>query len=1075
MKDISKIKEFIRLNIKIIFSQENTTKHIKELKKRYFLHQLNKKFGIPREREIAKEAVLFLIKTKKPKDLDELISEIKKVPFLDEHIKEYESFKYDLEMPKEYIIDDEDISKHATEDFRHKLVEKFKEDARPEINEFKKRELKVIEDQKKDIQKTKDEVNAIKKALASLKIDEEEITVEIGRFEEVEAEKAFNIWWNRLGFIANPFPGDNKGLIPAVESRFSNQEDVGEDERRAFFSDVLISNNIFKEFETKINEYQSDFFNNTYVIIGGFGSGKSVLFEFIQKETLKNNILPIIIRLDSKKDIETISRDFYKGILTSKVLKSKYSELFHIDIRTVIMDYDCTDVCDHVEQVVSTGKFNGVLFIIDGLHKNRDLYKEALKFIISLQNFSERIGDCGIKSSIIIAGDLIWMNDIKQDTALSGTINTSNVKILPCVETVTAHQMFNKRFKAFSSDKENHTKIRKEQVDTITKRLKARFSRPLSFRDYIDEIIPSLKEGHTENILINPLYSTESINKIFSHLEYKYPDILRKLNVVKSYFSKKPENAIKLIDVLITVSKSNFLSKESSEYKEKNSLLGILLNIGLLKEAIQRNNNVGLTISPEIQRFNAEIRKEFGYSFNEVISAIMRKKILKLEDSESHVSFHEEVMRLKTILIQNPGWKSKLERMFNEAIDLHTSILTSEDNQFNFEILGRTKNSIKTMLNIIFLTINSSYKQSSLFEELDDKIRGPYMWLLGDTELYSLFSSKVKRLSAENKKYERTEYYELFSNYKYAFMYLTDLIDELIRTHNTLSIDRIYLSLNDMKNVHQMRKTFTNNKFEDCTSRLQKDFEEKMRSVLYTILKIKYGDNYRSRLGTIVNDHIKNNEQKNKKSLLYLQKNPNYLFLCDRTDYSLIILGEVGSQNNKKENWDQIFKFVFENMQNKLKIETYFNLIHPFITGSAHNWNKLVWEKNSDKLRDAVKNFTDLCEWLNKAYLLILDKKNIYISGNKEFIFFSFYSDMADKTHLKPLAICNEQFSKIADEIDKKINQNKYLVVDLEDYGDIEYEYHCDYRDFIGVLATLIKWDKIELIFSEGCFRLIKK
>ena len=118
---------------------------------------------------------------------------------------------------------------------------------------------------------------------------------------------------------------------------------------------------------------------------------------------------------------------------------------------------------------------------------------------------------------------------LKEDTSLSGSISKNNLIELPEVDMLSAYNMVNKRFSAFAEDTERAISIPKSNVERLSNALKKRTSRPLTFRDYIDELIPSLKEGDTKNIHVHPLYSKDLINSIFQELQTNYPVLLNRL------------------------------------------------------------------------------------------------------------------------------------------------------------------------------------------------------------------------------------------------------------------------------------------------------------------------------------------------------------------------------------------------------------------------------------------------------------------------------------------------------------------------------------------------------------------
>lgn len=82
----SQLKHFVKNNIVTIMSIKNSSpEEVKRLKVNYFVHQNKRKFGVPKDKEIAEEAIKYLIEIKKvtKENIDDTL---KKCPFLSKNI-----------------------------------------------------------------------------------------------------------------------------------------------------------------------------------------------------------------------------------------------------------------------------------------------------------------------------------------------------------------------------------------------------------------------------------------------------------------------------------------------------------------------------------------------------------------------------------------------------------------------------------------------------------------------------------------------------------------------------------------------------------------------------------------------------------------------------------------------------------------------------------------------------------------------------------------------------------------------------------------------------------------------------
>ncbi|MCK5283256.1 MAG: hypothetical protein KAK00_07645 [Nanoarchaeota archaeon] len=1068
-----KLREFVKYNFNIIFSSTNKSKAIKDASKRFFIKELNKKFGIAKPVQIAEESICLLIKSKKIGSIEELKKSIENIPFLRNNIINFEKFENQIKTSKECIISRDDLAKIESEEFRKKIQDKLMDETKDEIDKIRNEKIQDLEEKEKILLKEGERLAKIKEELDSLHIDDELVEKEFEYFTEEERKETKNIWWKELGFIGDPFPGENKGLIPTVESRFTHEKDISEEKRIEFFDNILIRNDIFNDFDTRINKNLGDFLGNSFVMIGGFGSGKSVLFEFVEMHASKNNILCIPVWINCKKDIDELYRDLYKQILRSPNLKRRYSELVGIELGSRVNNFDKEEVCDVLSEIKSVVDIRGVLFIIDGMHIMEDLSKNALKFVKSLQNLSEPLNQFGIKSTFMIAGALKWINDIKQDSGLSGSVSKRNVITLPEADSSIAYEMFNKRFKAFSKDKNNFSHISKNNIERTYKILRKRLSRPVSFRDYIDELIPSVKEGDLKNIYINPLYSHEILNKIYNLLEKEDTSLFEKINYVKKYFSKYPKNVIKIMKVLIGI--SSFKSKDSRFFSENRTFLSLLLKFGLIKEGIS-SNTVGVRPSDIVSKFDAKLKNEFGYRFNDIILALSREKILAAENKKLYYEeLPEEIKIIQNLLIQNPEWKSELEDIFQDVLKVHSEII--ETRVFSESIVNKCKDSICLLFSALFKIIKIPNKGFKEFQEINEYILSEELkWLFDYIKVYETFYNKIYKIQNEGAT-ENVVYAELIADYKRAFLAITKIIQDSVRTHHIMSINHPLFKISDMARFYKIRKEYMETNYTNTAKEFGIYYEEKMRLNLHNIFRIKYGEDYRFSLGVKVNQSIKTNQDKSDRSIYHKRDNPNFLYDADRLDYAYLILDNYRGQNNKSQNWNHVFSYIFYSIPRNT-LEHYFTIIHPFITGDAHHWHKSVWEDNLDHLREAMSYFAKICQSLNNSYLLLLDANNILIEkGNdneKGKIYFSFYADCKDKDSLKPLIINTTVFNRIWAYIDSLIQSDKEVKINFEEPLDIEHKFKCKYDEFIGTLAYGIKKQKIKLEFSSGNYVLVK-
>jgi len=1084
------INNFIIKYQKFISSDKDKTPQIKEGKKN-FIEKYGKKYGILKNNEIAKNYILYLIEIQKVKDISDIEKQIKNSFFLRKNITNVSIFEIHLKMPKDCLeINTEDIKKLQSEKYIIKktqdYVNKAKIKAEKEVKIIKEKAKTEIIKEKIELEKEKEKFAEIKSQLDDLKIDdvefEKETAILLDSYSENLEKETSDIWWKKLNLIQNPFP-TKTGLKRVVQDKFKeSNESPTEKEKNDFLNQIIVKTPIFLEFEKEIDSSPEDILDKNYLILGEFGSGKSVFSESLSGPLIFNQILPIYIWLDSSKDVEDISYQFYKEILNSNDLNSKYLELFNYKINKLELEYNKLSLAQIIKEIIKKGGYRGIVIFVDGLHKEEEFYASSLRFVRNLQNLTDFLIDQDIHVSHFITGSKIWEKELLQNSSLSGSFY--QIKNMPEINDFHALTMFNRRFFNLSADLDRPTQIKKDFINRIYKRIKGRSTKNATFRDFIDVILPSLQEGNLESVHINPLYDKQTMEKIFYNLKESHSGLYQGFIELKNYFTKKPQNAIKLVNLLVGVFNTKLIIEDSSLFKEKKHFFKLLSHLNLIQKRIIKNNEVAWKIDSKIERFNSEIQKLSSFNFSDVILDLFKSYILEEKTKSEEKETNMETNLLESILISNPKWKKELELRIKDTIKKHQELISLKGhiglNKINKdEIIQKVENSLKPLIETIFISSKLNITNEN-FDQLNKRLMES--WIFEKIQEYALFHNKRYYLKTQtNAEKLDKDYIEFISLYYRIYPKLVILLEEFIKLENILPLGSNFLTIEDVKIFHLLRSKYYENDYSGLLKLLNSYYEDKMRENLYNLFKIKYGAKWKSRLGTIVNDYINGIKIKNKNSYLSFKENPNILNYADRKHYSLIILDKIkiktGELNNSSQNWNQIFNFIYSGIS-KEQLGFYFSSIEPFLIGSSHNYSSKVWADNSHKLSFALRNLIEVIEGINKIYYLILEKNNIYIEEGEEdskMIYFSFMPKFNDKSHLLPYKLVKGEIcKKIGEKIEDKFNENKEIIINFEDEETIMYKFKCQYNDFIATLAVLIKNEKIDLIF-EKCEYCIRK
>jgi hypothetical protein len=332
-------------------TKKTSLEEVKKIKVDYFVHQHKRKFGVPKDKEIAEEAMRYLINIKKI-NKENVGEALQRCPFLAKNIDAnyIENLFEESSTIDDSILNVEDIKKLKQKDFlkekedeiKHKAFFEIEEEKKRTLNEISKEidekyrhEFESLELQRREMEKEKIGIQKLKS-----EIEDYDVGSIIKSFPKKEPKKVSDLtiesdWWTKIGLFQNPFPSMDG---------FSKID-------KKFFDSIVLMTPIFKKYYNLINDNFPEFIDKSYIITGEFGSGKTTLFDYLSKILINFEIYPINILLDAEPDSNKIKRQFFKSIIEE--LKNKYLELFNIDPRTIFTEYSKIEIADIMNNILS--------------------------------------------------------------------------------------------------------------------------------------------------------------------------------------------------------------------------------------------------------------------------------------------------------------------------------------------------------------------------------------------------------------------------------------------------------------------------------------------------------------------------------------------------------------------------------------------------------------------------------------------------------------------------------------------------------------------------------------------------
>lgn len=941
------------------------------------------------------------------------------------------------------------------------------------IREQKKAEKEEIENKRLELEKERSNLEALKNSL-KLEVDEENLP----EFFEDENKESEVIWWKRLGLITNPFPAGNKGLDKVVQLSTESKK-PGKLQGDELFHKLLVRTPIMNEFDVKLHTPESDFLDNTFVVIGGYGSGKSVFFEYLQRKALLENIFPFIVWVDAEEDVGSSIKNLYRSILKCKALGDKYLELFQVHLEDSIRDFSKEEIQKVLVNIKKSSHYVGFLIIIDGLHKIPELAKISLRVVGDLQNLLETLSSNGASSTLLIAGDIEWNLELTVNKTLSGTISANNVIEIPETTPNVALDMFNKRFQYLSVDTEKPSyKLLSHHTDALQKKLRVRTASKLTFRDYIDELLPSLKKGDSQYIqAINPRYQKETMFKIYKFLENNHSDFFKKLTLMRDSHTRRPEVAINLLKTLI--SSFPFVRKDSEFFKNQMGYLALLRKYEFIQEGYNSKKEIGFGISRDILKFNSDLKKEFGFEFGDVLLEIFENYFLNKKEAVSSFEDPELTVsrQLEKLLASNQVLRRKIEEYLKIIIQGGDLVTTeSLELEHTEDLLNTVKNYAFNILKSLLATMGLDVKGIRAYEDARTIVlKANFNWLFTKIESFDPLQRKIYHLEKVLKDFDEKQYYDLVSSFnRFAFDSVT-LLTSISRT-DLVHLDSRNLTIQDLEVLFEMNLSFDRGEYKKVAEKMVNHFENVCRQIIYDILYVKYGPKYSKRLGDTINDYIKSIRSSTVSNFVRKSQDENVLFDCDRWHYGLIMLdkhkhgkeiiqnkifADVVEVNGNTQNWTQIFSHIFT--VNRELLDEWIYSIDSFSIAVHHNYSNSTFESNIDRMKPTISSFIEILRDLNYGYIKLIQSccKITEDQNDSEYYTFSFQGNK-DIDHLYRIKISKLRL----EQIEATLRSHPFSIIQLQDYGSEEK------REYFVAIAQLLKQSHCKLEIQNGFYVL---
>jgi hypothetical protein len=461
-------------------------------------------------KELGFETLKYLIDISRIQSEDDLRKFKDSSAFLSDYVTEHdlEGLAGLLRPTQTAILTTDDLGKLGQEHYIREKEQEFLDRARivaeEELQEERKKvmeeariEREHLETLRANVEQKLEEVKRMESLLDVLPqtMDPEQyVTID----EEKTKEPAPSAtWWQRIGLTGDPFP-TKLGLDRIPENKYEQ---------------VVVSTDIFKDYLRVIREAPQTFYGKTILIGGQFGAGKTTFIQFIAYKLSAQKILPFKMVLDPVGDIDVLRQNFYSALFAKICDTMKKRGL--PDPRFQGLPLDKTTITDLLSTLSKESQVDGYIIMIDGLHKAESTLETSLEFLKQLQNFHEYLNDASINAGIFITCSPLWMRKITQDPVYSGSFY--KIDDVPNLTFGFAYELLQKRIRAFSSPGVP-LYFDRSAIQFAYNCLSEELGNAVTFRAFIDYILPRLQEGHLKEVGLSINVDIEVVRKIDKEL-----------------------------------------------------------------------------------------------------------------------------------------------------------------------------------------------------------------------------------------------------------------------------------------------------------------------------------------------------------------------------------------------------------------------------------------------------------------------------------------------------------------------------------------------------------------------------
>jgi hypothetical protein len=1004
----------------------------KKLKRGFFLDYA--KTNVPKDSEIAGEIIEGLITSAQIRTNVDLQS-ILGLPFFKERIQNKAYYHDRLRLKSQQAEPLLDVKRLEETEYAEKVKEDLKKEAMEEI--IQEREGKIEELEEK-IKSKKEEY----RSLPSILDGEDYPIQEVPESEEIpDQESVYSSWWDRLGLSDDPF-----------------QQLEGLDRiHREMWDEIVHKTEIFNRYEQIIEKAPKDLFRKI-VVYGQFGSGKTTFFDYINRKLYGYKIYPIYIQLGGEFEVRELIFEFRRR------MTMELSRLHTVIVGQGPQSFEALDDEQAIVRLLTTLSNHGAkgfVIFIDDLHKG-DLEK-AIKFMSHLQVLTSQISRASEQASLnlgfFVAGSPEWEKRMAHDDKFMGSV--SHEERMPPLKPDVALDALNRRFKAFAKNPDNPRQFPRTFVEKIYKKLQYA-GQDITFRRVMREVINEFEAGHFDALSIDPIkIPVTTLDMIKSALEKNL--VLRGKFFKLIYGSKHLRSSQKrrCLELLVNVYLQNGLDESAireadAPFLQQLHRVGLIVKVGIEDRLVWR-------ITQDLWYINKQMIERHNLSLEDYLLKIYYADLPEAKRKVKRLG--PEVEYLDALL---SSMKQDLVRgLLEQARELHLMIIESGDKYLNTEedptfIINKCAESLARLTKAY--QVYERLPVATEVSDLDTLTFWKDFWW--SPEIIHQF---VRSCTTDLEDKRRVALH-IVSLYREAFPQIFGFFREQYEESRQFHIALVNLKNDEIKLLHECRDKWRENKYEELADKLAKYIERKLRTFLFNVFTVLYGDFERRIKWLDVNSRkyvLKNIKEEQSKGFSVSR---NEFQQLNRAQYKNLMTGEHGSPEGRR-NWNCIFSSVFRHWSEK-DLDAYLNTFADINVKVSHMKGNSLGTLEQDYIYDFMQKSMRFMMDINQAYSRLLTgdcfkyhpPTNACLSLNK----------FNDSQTLTPIGFSKDDALQIKDWF---LGKDK-LKIPLDDQEYVEGITGLNYRKAYALLALLLTQTeeqqkktkmKLEILNSKGC------